>query len=54
VPDRLTQDGSFTLAAQRDLLEGGADSIAALCQRGALAFAVERVAWAHAGEFARL
>jgi urea carboxylase len=53
VPDRLTPDGSFTLAAQLDFLEGEADSIAAPCQRRALAFAVERAAWAQAGDFAQ-
>jgi hypothetical protein len=48
------EDRSFTLAAQFDFLERGADSTAALCQRRALVFAVERAAWAQAGEFARL
>jgi hypothetical protein len=41
VPDRLTPDGRFTLAAQLDLFEGEAGSIAALCQYQALAFALE-------------
>jgi hypothetical protein len=54
VPDGLTRDGSFTLAAQLDFLEGEAGSIAALCQHQALAFALERAAWAQVGEFARL
>ena len=49
-----TTDGSFTRAAQLDFLEREADSIAAPCQRRALAFAVERAAWAQAGELARL
>jgi hypothetical protein len=40
------EDESFTLAAQLDFLEREADSIAALCERQALAFAVERAAWA--------
>jgi hypothetical protein len=48
------EDGSFRLAAQLDFLEREADTIAALCQRRALAFAVERAAWAQAGEFAQL
>lgn len=47
-----TTDGSFTRAAL-DFLERGADSVAALRERRALAFAVERAAWAQAGEFAR-
>jgi hypothetical protein len=47
------EDGSFTLAAQLGFLEREADSIAALCEREALAFAVEGAAWAQAAEFAR-
>ena len=49
-----TTDGSFTRAAQLDCLERGADSVAALRERQALALAVERASWAQAGEFARL
>jgi len=49
-----TTEGSFTRAAQLDFLERGADRVAALSERQALALAVERASWAQAGEFARL
>ncbi|MBT2552498.1 urea carboxylase [Arthrobacter sp. ISL-5] len=47
------EDGTFSLAEHEEFLEENRDSIAAFREKQGAAFAVERQAWADAGEFDR-